>query len=210
MATSYAPWLQQQFDDLGDVLAGGKVETYEAGTSTPLASYQDLAGATPNANPVILDSAGRAEIRFTDGTAYKIIIKDSDDVTIDTKDNIVVGSAASAASETLLAHCTFEGTPGAQGFMGGTIFDRAVVFPIDFEGGQGSVQTNPDASYVISVRKNGVEVGTATIATDGTYTFATTSGVTVPYSSGDVMTFVAPASVGTAADFIITLSADVS
>ena len=73
-------------DANGNPLAGGKVYTYTAGTSTPLATYTDSTLTTPNANPVILDSAGRAVI-WLSGT-YKITVTDSADVVIRTVDNI--------------------------------------------------------------------------------------------------------------------------
>ncbi len=209
MATSFAQVILQVFDDYGVILAGGKINSYEAGTTTPLATYQDLAGATPNANPVILNAAGRATVRLTDGVAYKFVITDSDDVTIAALDNITVGEAAASSTESYLVHMTFQGTPGAQGFMGGHIFLESVTFPIDFEGADGAVQTNPAATYTISIRKNDVEVGTAAINTSGAYTFDTTSGVTVTYAAGDKLTFIAPDSVGTAADFTLTIEGTV-
>lgn len=73
-------------DANGAPLAGGKVYTYIAGTTTPQNSYTDSTGITPAANPVILDSAGRAEIWLSG--YYKIIIKDSLDNIIHTTDNI--------------------------------------------------------------------------------------------------------------------------
>jgi hypothetical protein len=55
--------------------SGYKVYTYAAGTTTPLVTYSDVTGATPNANPVILDSNGEADIHF--GAAlYKIDVRD--------------------------------------------------------------------------------------------------------------------------------------
>lgn len=204
MATSFAPILLQAFDDYGTLLAGGKINTYEAGTTTPMATYQDLAGAVPNTNPVILDASGRATVRVTNGVAYKFVITDSDDVEIVTLDNIIVGQSASESTVTYYVHQTFEGTPGAQGFMGGHIFGDNVTFPIDLEGAQGAVLTAPGSEYVVSIRKNAVEVATASIDTSGVYTFATTSGVTVSFSSGDIMTFIAPDS-GTAADFSMSI-----
>ena len=101
MTTSLAPILTQLFDDYGEVLAGGFIYTYEAGTDTPLATYTDLAGAVPNANPVELDASGRATVRVTDGVAYKFIVKDSDLATVETIDNIVVGESASSARREL-------------------------------------------------------------------------------------------------------------
>ena len=59
----------------GAALAGGKVYTYESGTVTPKASFTDFGAATPNTNPVILDSAGEADI-WLDGN-YTINLEDS-------------------------------------------------------------------------------------------------------------------------------------
>lgn len=210
MATSLAPVITQLFDDYGDVLAGGLVYSYEAGTATPLATYQDLAGATPNANPVVLDASGRATIRITDGVAYKFVIKDSDGVTLDTIDNIVVGEAASASENQLLIPLTYIGTPGAQGTMGIGEITHAATIPINFDGASGSVQTNPGSDYIITVKKNGTDIGTITISTAGVFTFATTGGATVTLAFGDTVTFIGPSSVGTAADFGITLVADLA
>lgn len=75
------------FDSNGDPLAGGKLYTYEAGTSTPLATYTDDGGGTPNANPVILDSSGEADVWLA-GDAYKMALYNSSDVLQWTVDNI--------------------------------------------------------------------------------------------------------------------------
>lgn len=78
----------QFLNDSGNPLAAGKVYTYEAGTTTPLASYIDANETTQNSNPVILDSAGRANIWLGTTTRYKIVVKDSDDNTIYTVDDV--------------------------------------------------------------------------------------------------------------------------
>jgi hypothetical protein len=82
----------QFFDNSGNVLSGGKIFTYAAGTTTPQATYTSAAGTTALANPIILDAAGRVptgEIWLTDGLQYKFIIKTSTDVQIGSYDNIV-------------------------------------------------------------------------------------------------------------------------
>jgi len=81
---------QQFFDDNGVPLAGGLIYTYQAGSSTPLATYTDNGGSIPNSNPIVLDSAGRVpnEIWLFIGYSYKFILKNSDDVLIQTLDNI--------------------------------------------------------------------------------------------------------------------------
>jgi hypothetical protein len=76
----------QAFDLNGDPLAGGKLYTYSAGTTTALATYTDSTGVTANANPVILDSRGEASVWFQP-LNYKLVLKDSSDNTIWTQDN---------------------------------------------------------------------------------------------------------------------------
>jgi hypothetical protein len=81
----------QFFDNDGNVLSGGKIYTYLAGTSTPAATYTTSAGSIAHANPIILDSSGRVpggEIWVTVGTTYKFTLKNSTDVLIGTYDNI--------------------------------------------------------------------------------------------------------------------------
>lgn len=204
MATSLAPILTQLFDDYGEVLAGGFIYTYEAGTDTPLVTYQDLAGATPNANPVELDAAGRATVRVTDGVAYKFIVKDSDLNTVETIDNIVVGEAPGTSDNVYLIKATFCGTPAAQQFIGGDAVTHSFTLPVDFDGANASVQTNPGSTYTITVKKNGIEVGSVAFSTAGVATFTTSGGGTVSCVYGDEITFHAPAS-GSIADILITL-----
>ena len=76
--------LFQAYDSNGDPLSGGLVYTYEAGTTTAKATYQE--DDTENTNPVVLDSTGRAEIYGTG--SYKFVLKTSAGVTIWTLDNI--------------------------------------------------------------------------------------------------------------------------
>lgn len=79
------------FDNSGQPLAGGKVYTYAAGSTTNKATYADSAKSTTNANPVVLDAYGRAAV-YADG-AYKFVIKNADDVTLVTIDNLEFVSA---------------------------------------------------------------------------------------------------------------------
>lgn len=80
----------QFFDDSGVPLAGGLINTYAAGTTTPAATYTSSSGATPNANPIVLDSAGRppSEVWLTSGVNYKFVVNNSNNVLIRTYDNI--------------------------------------------------------------------------------------------------------------------------
>lgn len=77
-------------DTNGDPVSGAKAYFYEAGTTTPLDTYSDSALSTPNANPVIADSAGRFGDIFVATDDYKLVLKDADDVTIKTIDDISI------------------------------------------------------------------------------------------------------------------------
>lgn len=86
-------------DSNGAPLAGGKVYTYAAGTTTPQNSYTDSTGTIAAAQPVILDSAGRATIWLSG--YYKIVVKDSLDNTIHTDDNITALGATGDMSKSV-------------------------------------------------------------------------------------------------------------
>jgi len=83
----------QFLDNAGNVLTGGKLFTYLAGTTTPAAVYTDSTGTAFHANPIILDAAGRVpaggEIWLSDNINYKFVLKDANDVLIATWDNII-------------------------------------------------------------------------------------------------------------------------
>lgn len=82
---------QQFFDNSGNVLSGGKLWSYAAGTTTPQATYTTAAGNTAHTNPIVLDSAGRVatgEIWLTAGSNYKFVLMTSTNVTLVTWDNI--------------------------------------------------------------------------------------------------------------------------
>lgn len=97
----------QFFDVNGDPLSGGFLYVYLAGTTTPATSYSDVDLTTPNANPIVLDSRGECDLYMSDGV-YKYVLKDSDDVTIWTVDNITSEDLTDAA--TLLSKYTIDYT----------------------------------------------------------------------------------------------------
>ena len=80
--------VNQFLDNNGDPLAGGKLYSYEAGTTTPTDTFTDQGGLTANANPVILDSAGRAEVWLDPAQNYKFVLHTADDVLVWTVDDI--------------------------------------------------------------------------------------------------------------------------
>ena len=98
----------QFFDNNGNPLTGGKIYTYEAGTTTPLATYTSSSGNTAHANPIILDAAGRVpggEI-WNALRLYKFALETSTNVPIATYDN--VGSSFNATA--IIANFTGTGS----------------------------------------------------------------------------------------------------
>lgn len=88
------PTAKAQFIDAAGIpLAGGFLYTYEAGTTTPQATYTDSTAATANSNPIVLDSRGEANI-WLGSANYKFKLTDSNGTEIWTVDNIAAPSTA--------------------------------------------------------------------------------------------------------------------
>lgn len=97
----YIPQLRfKGFDDNNAPLVGGKLYSYIAGTNTPLPLYVNKTGS-PASNPVILNARGEAQVYMGDSFAYKLVLKDSNDVTVWTEDNVTPsgGSGSSGVDE---------------------------------------------------------------------------------------------------------------
>jgi hypothetical protein len=208
--------LQQFFDDEGDPLAFGELETLDAVTSDPRATYTDNEGLTEHENPIVLDAAGRppSDIFYTQGAAYNLILRSADEVVVRTLLSIPI--PVSADNEDFVpetnafgdAVCTWPGNPDeATQWLGGERFPEAVAFAANWSGSYGKVpKTLPTGSYVVTIKKNNVTVGTATCSTLGVWTFATSGGSAVSFAAGDEIDFYAPlVPDATIADFGITL-----
>jgi hypothetical protein len=106
MAVNLSPYggVGAQFlDNSGNVLTGGKIFTYAAGTTTPQATYTTSAGNIPHSNPIILDASGRVpggEIWIVNGLSYKFVLETSTGVLIATYDNVSNVTEASKISFT--------------------------------------------------------------------------------------------------------------
>lgn len=78
MTTILSPYTKQKFtDNNGQPLAFGKITTYAAGTTNQIATYVDSTGSVPNANPIILNFRGEADIWLQPNIAYKFALTDS-------------------------------------------------------------------------------------------------------------------------------------
>jgi len=91
---------QQIYGSDGNPLVGGKIYTYAAGTTTPLATFTDAGAGTANTNPIILNSLGQANI-WLSSSSYKFSVFTSADVLLYTVDNINAPLDAASLTTTL-------------------------------------------------------------------------------------------------------------
>lgn len=144
----------QFFTDAGVPLAGGKLYTYAAGTTTPAATYTSSSGGTAHTNPIILNSAGRvpSEIWLTSGSSYKFILKTSADVLIGTYDNIVGANDIVYINDSADISFIQSGTGAVE--TTAQLKMREWVSPHDFgavgdANAAGTVGTNDNAAFVL-------------------------------------------------------------
>lgn len=77
MTTTLAPYLTQQFfNNSGSFNAGGFLQTFAGGTNTPIATFTDSTGVTPNTNPIVLNARGECSIWLLPNTSYKFVLQD--------------------------------------------------------------------------------------------------------------------------------------
>jgi len=106
------------FKDDGTIASGWKVHTYEPGTTTNKDTYTNSSQGSTNANPVILNSRGEADIWFNG--VYKLVIKDDSDITQDTIDNYgTTDSSSSSTADNLAPNGGFETDSNGDGIPDG-------------------------------------------------------------------------------------------
>lgn len=83
---------RQITNDNGTPQSGAKLLHYLEDTVSDLTVYQDSAGSTPHAQPVVCDSGGFVPLIYVDDTSdWKVIITDADDVELQTYNNLDKG-----------------------------------------------------------------------------------------------------------------------
>ena len=125
--------LRQELTDNGVPAAGYFLYTYQAGTTTPATTYSDSAGLVPNANPIVLDAAGRYLMYIPTGTSYKFVLKTPANVTVWTVDNVSIPTPAAPPAPAAVptgAILAYGGTSAPSGYAlcDGSAVSRTVTY----------------------------------------------------------------------------------
>src|ERR1700676_1313199 len=207
---------EQQLDNNGRPLAGGCLQTFQSGTTTPLATYSDALGTVLNTNPVQYDSGGRARV-FLQAQAYtlKLYSHGSTNNCATSLGPIIwsIDGINPSANSILASNNTWT---GSNTFNGATVFNGSVTMNAGFTssgpnvlGGGGSMSGTFGGSPIFSGTPNfsGGLMGTnatlsgqltMTVAT-GTPPFVISSTTNVPNlnaSSVNGCTFAIPCPIG--------------
>ena len=86
----------------GSPNAGGKLFFYETDLSTPKDTWAEEALTTLNANPVVMDAAGRTLTDVWGDGEYGVVMTDANDVVIWTRNNVQASGSASQAIPALV------------------------------------------------------------------------------------------------------------
>lgn len=159
-------------DANGEPLAGGSVTFYLPGTTTPKNTWQDSGQVTPNANPLTLDSAGRAII-WGYGT-YRQIVKDSSGNTIWDQNTRALGSAF-LGYQTFTSSGTYTPTAGAT---------LAVVYLVGGGGGGGGCAATSASNNAIGTGGGGGGLAIKSIASPTAQTITIGAGGTAGANTG--------------------------
>lgn len=142
--------VQRFVDTNGNALAGGKLFTYQAGTSTKVATYTDSTGNTPNTNPIVLNQRGEASIWLLPTQSYKFVLSPSNDTDpptspIWTQDNVIAPAPVAVGNMTVE-----NGSGGTPGFKSGVDFTGGTTTSLTLSGTYGSasnITVHFDAAY---------------------------------------------------------------
>jgi hypothetical protein len=143
----------------GAPLAGGLLYTYAAGTSTPLATYTDQTGLTPNANPVVLNSAGEADVWLSTAN-YKLVLKDASGVTQWTQDTVQGVGVSSAGGNAATEWIAFTNTAT---YISATSFSYAGDQTTTFHVGRRLKTTNSGGTVYSTIKTSTFSAGTTTL-----------------------------------------------
>ncbi len=170
--TTLAPAPRERFFNAFTLapLSGGYLYTFTAGTQSPLTTYQDAAGLTPNSNPIVLDPTGSAVVYLTLGQSYKFIWTDGSAAFPQVATAIV--GVVQGSQDNILAVPPATPSFDIAGLAGVTIAANQAAYLSDGSGGLNAGQWYlADASKVYSSSANLIGLATSTISAGMTGSF---------------------------------------
>jgi len=117
----------------------------------------------------------------------------AEDLTVVIDASTAVAGATGPAGENYDIGVTVDGRPTASEVLIYLKMVRTAQFDEDFAGSLGTAAVASSGSAVFSIKKNGVEIGTATFSASSTATFSSDPGIQT-FSTGDLLTLQAPSS----------------
>ena len=131
--------VQRFVDSNGNALVGGQLFTYQAGTTTKVATYTDSTGTVQNTNPIVLNQRGECTIWLLPSQSYKFVLATPTDTDppqspIWTEDNITGTGGEATGNMT-----DEKGSGGQIGFVAGVDFTDGSTTSLTLSNNYGSV-----------------------------------------------------------------------
>jgi hypothetical protein len=149
-------------------------------------------GGGTDANAVHTNAAGEIAAlteKVSPASGDHLLIEDSEDS--NSKKRVQIGNLPAGTQSYDFGFVKAD-TPTADEVIGKVVIPRSITIPADMAGAAGHIDTNPTAQLDIDVTDDGASIGTISVATNGTFTFATDGGTTKQAAAGSVIRFVAP------------------
>ena len=159
----------QEFDSNGDPLSGGKLYFYTTETLTAKDTYSDSDLTTANTNPVVADAGGRFGNIFLGSGTYRVILKDSDDVTIYDRDPVDGAAGNSGAVDEITDNYSLTSSDATKVLSFDTTDDNYTLTLLPAatagEGFEVTVQKSDSGSNTVTIDGSGAETidGSATL-----------------------------------------------
>ncbi|MEM6533920.1 MAG: hypothetical protein AAF654_14965 [Myxococcota bacterium] len=115
-------FIETILDTNGNPVPGARISYFEAGTTTPLATFSDSSLDTPNTNPIVTDGNGRyGPVYWQSDKSYKVRVADASDVILYEVDNLSplarAGQSSGETSSSALAATPLEFGAAADGLV---------------------------------------------------------------------------------------------
>lgn len=189
MATGIlSPWPRYTvLNAAGKPISGALLNTYIAGTTTPIATYSDVALTVANANPIVANSSGQiGPVFLSPGSSYKFVVTNPDASSLFSQDNISGGGGTTntdiigTAGEALTGGKTAYLSDGSGGKTAGLWYlaDSANTYSSTLND-IGMVPASISLGVAGTIRLSGQMTGLTSLTIGASYYIGTAGAITV-------------------------------